>query len=144
MNLNAELKAQQSDVTMYALHWLVCIKTHALGLLLAWTICLCTNHFFKGSSSKWLILLSWFKLVKLILGLIVIMNRWTKQWRVSNWYEFGWIAKNNGKNPLFRWGVCHIYEEHLKQSNPQTPSITYDISQLFDFIDSLTDLSCLV
>merc|ERR1712071_699195 len=41
-------------------------------------------------------------------------------------------------------GVCKIYEEHLKRLNPNTPSITYDISQLFDFIDQLTDLSCLV
>ena len=41
-------------------------------------------------------------------------------------------------------GVCKIYEEHLKRSNPHTPSITYDISQLFDFIDQLSDLSCLV
>ena len=28
--------------------------------------------------------------------------------------------------------------------NPNSPSITYDISQLFDFIDQLADLSCLV
>ncbi|EDO29024.1 predicted protein, partial [Nematostella vectensis] len=41
-------------------------------------------------------------------------------------------------------GVCKIFEEHLKRTNPNTPSITYDISQLFDFIDELTDLSCLV
>ncbi|XP_049766898.1 enhancer of rudimentary homolog [Schistocerca cancellata] len=41
-------------------------------------------------------------------------------------------------------GVCKIYEEHLKRQNPNTPSITYDISQLFDFVDQLTDLSCLV
>lgn len=41
-------------------------------------------------------------------------------------------------------GVCKIYEEHLKKMNPNTPSITYDISQLFDFVDQLTDLSCLV
>ncbi|KAA0190004.1 hypothetical protein HAZT_HAZT001003 [Hyalella azteca] len=41
-------------------------------------------------------------------------------------------------------GVCKIYEEHLKRMNPNTPSITYDISQLFDFIDQLADLSCLV
>ncbi|KAG8222370.1 hypothetical protein J437_LFUL002989 [Ladona fulva] len=41
-------------------------------------------------------------------------------------------------------GVCKIYEEHLKRQNPNTPSITYDISQLFDFIDQLADLSCLV
>ncbi|XP_015754464.1 PREDICTED: enhancer of rudimentary homolog isoform X1 [Acropora digitifera] len=40
-------------------------------------------------------------------------------------------------------GVCKIFEEYLKKSNPSTPSITYDISQLFDYIDSLADLSCL-
>lgn len=41
-------------------------------------------------------------------------------------------------------GVCKMYEEHLKRMNPNSPSITYDISQLFDFIDDLADLSCLV
>uniref|UniRef100_A0A8B9CED2 Enhancer of rudimentary homolog n=1 Tax=Anser brachyrhynchus TaxID=132585 RepID=A0A8B9CED2_9AVES len=43
-----------------------------------------------------------------------------------------------------RDGVCKMYEEHLKRMNPNSPSITYDISQLFDFIDDLADLSCLV
>ena len=41
-------------------------------------------------------------------------------------------------------GVCKMFEEHLKRQNPNIPSITYDISQLFDFIDQLADLSCLV
>lgn len=46
---------------------------------------------------------------------------------------------------FFSWaGVCKMYEEHLKRMNPNSPSITYDISQLFDFIDDLADLSCLV
>jgi hypothetical protein len=45
---------------------------------------------------------------------------------------------------FFITGVCKIYEEHLKRQNPNTPSITYDISQLFDFVDQLADLSCLV
>ena len=34
-------------------------------------------------------------------------------------------------------GVCKIYEEHLKTTNPNLPSITYDISQLFEFIDQV-------
>ena len=34
-------------------------------------------------------------------------------------------------------GVCKIYEEHLKSTNPNLPSITYDISQLFEFIDQV-------
>jgi len=41
-------------------------------------------------------------------------------------------------------GICKIYEEHLKRINANIPSITYDISHLFDFIDELADLSCLV
>ncbi|CAG9862181.1 unnamed protein product [Phyllotreta striolata] len=41
-------------------------------------------------------------------------------------------------------GVCKIYEKHLKRRNPNTPTISYDLSQLFDFIDQLADLSCLV
>lgn len=45
---------------------------------------------------------------------------------------------------VFSSGVCKMYEEHLKRMNPNSPSITYDISQLFDFIDDLADLSCLV
>ena len=40
-------------------------------------------------------------------------------------------------------GVCKIFEEHLKRANPRNPSITYDISHLFDYIDKLTDLTCL-
>ncbi|KAK4470739.1 hypothetical protein MN116_006264 [Schistosoma mekongi] len=41
-------------------------------------------------------------------------------------------------------GVCKIYEEQLKREKPNAPTITYDISQLFQFIDQLADLSCLV
>ena len=39
-------------------------------------------------------------------------------------------------------GVCKMYEVHLNRMNPNSPSITYDISQLFDFIDDLAGLSC--
>lgn len=34
-------------------------------------------------------------------------------------------------------GVCQIYEEHLKQKNPNCPKLTYDMSQLFFFIDQV-------
>lgn len=37
-------------------------------------------------------------------------------------------------------GVCKIYEEHLKRRNPNTPTITYDISQLFDFVDQVNKI----
>ena len=41
-------------------------------------------------------------------------------------------------------GICKVFEEHLKKRNPTSPSITYDISELFEFIDQISDLSCLV
>ena len=41
-------------------------------------------------------------------------------------------------------GICKMYEEHLRQMHPHSASITYDISQLFEFIDNLVDMSCLV
>ena len=35
-------------------------------------------------------------------------------------------------------GICKVFEEHLKKQNPTSPSITYDISELFQFIDPPT------
>jgi hypothetical protein len=41
-------------------------------------------------------------------------------------------------------GVVKMYEQKLKQLNPSVRNITYDISDLYKYIDSLGDLSCLV
>ncbi|XP_060648351.1 protein enhancer of rudimentary-like [Drosophila nasuta] len=41
-------------------------------------------------------------------------------------------------------GICKIYEEHLKQLKPYYSIITYDIRELFDFLDTLADIGCLV
>uniref|UniRef100_A0A915CM86 Enhancer of rudimentary homolog n=1 Tax=Ditylenchus dipsaci TaxID=166011 RepID=A0A915CM86_9BILA len=40
--------------------------------------------------------------------------------------------------------ICKIFEEHLKKLNPDVRCIQYDVSDLFKFIDRLTDLSCLI
>ena len=34
-------------------------------------------------------------------------------------------------------GICKIFEENLKKKNTSSPQITYDVSQLFDFVDEL-------
>lgn len=73
---------------------------------------------------------------------------WTSAWRVGR-TQLTRVPCSvrfcNGAISLSRVaGVCKMYEEHLKRMNPNSPSITYDISQLFDFIDDLADLSCLV
>ena len=41
-------------------------------------------------------------------------------------------------------GVCAMFEKRLKSLNPSMRQITYDINDLFTFIDSLPDLSALV
>ena len=40
--------------------------------------------------------------------------------------------------------MVKLYEQKLKQLNPQIRQITYDVSDLFNYIDSLGDISALV
>eukprot|EP01027_Heterolobosea_sp_BB2_P000252 GEZU01000378.1.p1 GENE.GEZU01000378.1~~GEZU01000378.1.p1 ORF type:complete len:103 (+),score=22.61 GEZU01000378.1:91-399(+) len=41
-------------------------------------------------------------------------------------------------------GICQLFETQLKRNNPTVRNITYDISDLYKYIDNLPDLSCLV
>ena len=41
-------------------------------------------------------------------------------------------------------GICGLYERKLKELNPTLRNITYDIADLYNFIDGLADLSALV
>mmetsp|Transcript_7846 Transcript_7846/g.13612 ORF Transcript_7846/g.13612 Transcript_7846/m.13612 type:complete len:105 (+) Transcript_7846:68-382(+) len=41
-------------------------------------------------------------------------------------------------------GVCQLYEQSLKAMNPGLRSTTYDVNDLFSFVDAVKDLSCLV
>eukprot|EP00929_Paragymnodinium_shiwhaense_P016813 TRINITY_DN12544_c0_g1_i7.p1 TRINITY_DN12544_c0_g1~~TRINITY_DN12544_c0_g1_i7.p1 ORF type:complete len:116 (+),score=29.65 TRINITY_DN12544_c0_g1_i7:76-423(+) len=41
-------------------------------------------------------------------------------------------------------GVCQLYEQNLKSFNPKLKSVTYDLGDLFSYIDQLGDLCCLV
>ncbi|GKC09585.1 enhancer of rudimentary, partial [Tanacetum coccineum] len=41
-------------------------------------------------------------------------------------------------------GICALYERKLKDLNPAMRNITYDIQDLYNFIDGLADLSALV
>eukprot|EP00299_Pterocystis_sp_00344_P009775 c4221_g1_i1.p1 GENE.c4221_g1_i1~~c4221_g1_i1.p1 ORF type:complete len:101 (-),score=19.70 c4221_g1_i1:199-501(-) len=40
--------------------------------------------------------------------------------------------------------VCGMYEKKLKKNNPAAQNITYDISDLFAWVDSQFDMACLV
>lgn len=41
-------------------------------------------------------------------------------------------------------GVCQMFERRLKELNPGLRNITYDITDLYNFIDQLADMSALV
>lgn len=41
-------------------------------------------------------------------------------------------------------GICALYERKLKEINPAIRNISYEISDLYNFIDGLADLSALV
>lgn len=41
-------------------------------------------------------------------------------------------------------GVVGLYELHLKKLNPNVKTIQYDVQDLFQYLDELADLSCLM
>ncbi|KAG0571910.1 hypothetical protein M758_9G119400 [Ceratodon purpureus] len=41
-------------------------------------------------------------------------------------------------------GICGMIEKRLKEANPNLRNITYDISDLYKYIEALTDMSALV
>jgi len=41
-------------------------------------------------------------------------------------------------------GVCELFERRLKDLHPNSRNISYDVQDLFTFIDGLTDISMLV
>jgi len=45
--------------------------------------------------------------------------------------------------PTMHAGICQIFENRLKEMNPDQRKITYDIGDLFGFIDKLPDMACL-
>lgn len=41
-------------------------------------------------------------------------------------------------------GICALYERKLRELSPAMRNITYDIEDLYNFIDGLADMSALV
>ena len=41
-------------------------------------------------------------------------------------------------------GICAVYEKELKSLNPHVRNITYDVSDLYTYLEQLSDISCLV
>ncbi len=41
-------------------------------------------------------------------------------------------------------GLCQLYEQKLKIQNPGKTEVSYDVAELFQYLDSLKDLGALV
>ena len=41
-------------------------------------------------------------------------------------------------------GVCALFEKELKALNPTQANITFDVADVYAYLDQLTDISCLV
>jgi len=41
-------------------------------------------------------------------------------------------------------GICGLFEADLKRQHPRSGQITYDISDLYRYLDSFSDITCLV
>lgn len=41
-------------------------------------------------------------------------------------------------------GICGLYERKLKELDPTNHDISYDIADLYNYIDGLADMSALV
>nr|CAN79214.1 hypothetical protein VITISV_025940 [Vitis vinifera] len=54
------------------------------------------------------------------------------------------IGSSTKWDPPRSKGICGLYERKLKDLNPANQNITYDIADLYNFIDGLADMSALV
>ena len=41
-------------------------------------------------------------------------------------------------------GICRLYEVQLKRLNPNKKTVRYEVKDLFQYVDELGDLSCLM
>lgn len=67
----------------------------------------------------------------------IVLAKYSESSASQHWEDFDGID-------LAMDGICQMYERQLKQENPNKRQITYDIQNLFEYIDNLPDLSCLV
>lgn len=45
---------------------------------------------------------------------------------------------------LLSTGICGLYERKLKEINPSLRNLSYDIADLYNFMDGFADMSALV
>uniref|UniRef100_A0A0E0H2R3 Enhancer of rudimentary homolog n=1 Tax=Oryza nivara TaxID=4536 RepID=A0A0E0H2R3_ORYNI len=65
--------------------------------------------------------------------------------REAHHYSHTTIAKQSDENIYgLQFRICGLYERKIRDINPMARDLTYDINDLYNFIDGLTDISALV
>jgi len=67
----------------------------------------------------------------------IVLIQYTEDTTTRTFYDFESL-------PLALEGILKVYEQRLKILNPNVRNITYDIKDLYNYIDEVTDMSCLV
>lgn len=67
----------------------------------------------------------------------IILIQYTNQYNSRGYLDFPDVGSAMD-------GLVKMYELKLKELNPNLSNITYDIQNLYDFLDTLTDLVALV
>lgn len=67
----------------------------------------------------------------------IVLYQLSKSVNTRHWNEYPTRAEAMD-------GVCQLYEVHLKRLNPNLKTIEYDVQDLFQYLDELADLSCLM
>eukprot|EP01120_Amphizonella_sp_Union-15-10_P001180 TRINITY_DN1122_c0_g2_i1.p1 TRINITY_DN1122_c0_g2~~TRINITY_DN1122_c0_g2_i1.p1 ORF type:complete len:118 (-),score=29.05 TRINITY_DN1122_c0_g2_i1:77-430(-) len=67
----------------------------------------------------------------------IILVQITKSPTTRTYYDFETVTQAMS-------GVCQIYEDKLKKTNPGRMDLEYNVQHLFDFVDQLGDMGALV
>lgn len=62
---------------------------------------------------------------------ILLLTQFTNSVRTKVWADFDCVydcCKH----------ICKMFEDNLKRQNPFLPEITYDITELYDFVDNVS------
>jgi hypothetical protein len=76
-------------------------------------------------------------------GMLSLLSRFTDCLLTGN-CNCHWNCNGNGNGNTGIAAIVQMYEHKLRELNPAAQHITYDVSQLHAFIDSLYDMAALV
>ena len=67
----------------------------------------------------------------------IVLIQFTIDVNTKKWYDYPTLQEG-------MLGIVNIYEEEIKKLNPHMKTCTYTIDELYEYLDGLGDISCLV